>query len=160
MSKVTLAIYRDLSNRIAGEPDDGPIAWKAHRKRPRVIEDVFADKSFRKSKTDGRAEDTSSTHELAELVIEIVKEPTVQIALSATAVYIGKVVAKQFDDIVGRGVRHLFQKLYKAFTGKKIGDYWITLPDDSRIVVAPDSQITITLRGGKPVNFHFDSPPG
>jgi hypothetical protein len=51
------------------------------------------------------------------------------------------------------GILRTANKLCKEFTGKKIGDCWVTLPDDSRIVVAPDSQITITLRGGKPVNF-------
>ncbi len=128
-------------------------------KRRRIIEDLLADEAFRKSKTDHNAEDETRTHELAEFVIEILKEPTAQIVFSAAAGYIGTVLAKQFDDLVSRGVRHLFQKLYKAFKAKKIGDYSITLPDGSRLVVAPDSQVAITLRGGKPISFHSDSPP-
>jgi hypothetical protein len=37
-----LGIYRDLSNRLQNQPDDGPIAREAHQKRRRALEEDHA----------------------------------------------------------------------------------------------------------------------
>ena len=158
MHKITICVYRDLSNRLAGELDDGPMAWAAHRERRQVIADIFADPSFKIEKN-VEAEDELRTHELAETIAQIYNEPTTSIILTAAALYVGRVIAKQIDDVAGRGVRYVFQKLYDAFKKKKIGDYWITLPDNSKVAVQPDSQVVITFKDGKVIEFYADTPP-
>lgn len=67
MQEINIYVYRDLSNRLAGEPDDGPMAWAAHKERRLVIADTFADPAFKIEKNVD-AEDETRTHELAEII--------------------------------------------------------------------------------------------
>ncbi len=157
MREIAICVYRDLSNRLAGEPDDGPMAWAAHRERRRVIADILADPSLKSEKNE--AEDETRTHELTETIIQIYNEPTTHIVLTAAALYVGKVVAKQIDDVAGRGVRYVFQKLLDVFKKKKIADYWITLPDNSKVAVQRDAQVVITFKDGKVIEFNVETPP-
>ncbi len=156
--EVTLHVYRDLSNRNAGEPDDGPMAWSAHRERLRVLKEALEDPAFQVSNW-GVANDEGQTHELAEFVVKIMQEPTIQVAMMGAAAYAGKVIAAQVDKLVGHGVEKILDRLLSALKLKKIGDFWITLSDGSHLQVSPNSQVRISIRGGKVIEYHVDSPP-
>ncbi|RPJ86989.1 MAG: hypothetical protein EHM18_03395 [Acidobacteria bacterium] len=156
--ELTLHVYRDLSNRLAGEPDDGPSAWLAHRERLRVLREVLEDRAFQVSDWGG-ADDEKRTHELAEFVVQIIHDPTVQAAMLGAAVYAGKVIAKQVDNLAGHAVEKILDRLISGFKRKKIGDFWISFPDGSRIQLSPNSDVSISIRGGKPIEYHVDSPP-
>lgn len=156
--EVTLHVYRDLSNRNANEPDDGPMAWSAHRERLRVLKEALDDPAFHVPKW-GVAEDEERPHELAEFVVQIVQEPTIQVAMLSAAAYAGKVIAKQVDKLVGHGVERIFDRLLSAFKSKKIGDFWITLPDGSHLQVSSNSEVRISIQDGKVIEYHVDSPP-
>lgn len=153
-----LHLYRDLSNRIAGEPDDGPMAWSAHRERLKVIQQLSADPCFAIEDW-GDANDEEQTHELVEVLLKIIEEPTAQAITLGAAVYVGKVIAAQVDKILGRAVGRLFDRLCNAFKQKKTGDFWITLPDESKIRVDASAKVTVTIKDGKTISYHVDSPP-
>jgi hypothetical protein len=158
MTALRIYVYRDRVSNRAGEPDDGPTAWAAHRERRRVLADALQDGAFRVLKNDD-ADDERRTHELSETIVDIVSQPTSVVILSATALYCGKVVAKLIDETVGRGVAYLFQKLTSALKKRKIESFQVVLPDNSRIDVGSDSYIQVLLKEGKVRRFHCDAPP-
>jgi hypothetical protein len=156
---LTLHVYRNLDNRIAGEPDDGSLAWQAHRERLRVLQETLDDPAFR-VRDWGVADDTERPHELAEVVAEVLANPTVQAIAWAAAGYAGRLVAQQIDERLGGALSRVLDRLLSAFRSKQIGDFWITLPDGSSVQVDANANVSIRLRDGKPVDFHVDSPPG
>lgn len=158
MSQLHIWVYRDLENRRVGEPDNGPLAWEAHRERERVLEEILADPGCSGTLSE-EAIDREQTHEFVEMFVAIGTSPTVQALLLPAAAYIGKILTKQVDKMVGDAVAGLFEKLTAQFKKKRIGDFWIECPDGTRIAVGPDGYVRLTLRDGKLVSFDVDHVP-
>lgn len=158
MSEIHLWVYRDFENRQAGEPDDGRLAWAAHRAREEALREVLSDPAFSTTWSD-EVTDRARPHELVEVVVEVLKNPTAQAVLMGAAAYVGKVIAAQVDKMLGDGVAHIFNGIIGHLRKKKVGDFWITLPDGGRIAVDPNSQVHISLKDGKAISFILDSPP-
>jgi hypothetical protein len=157
-AEVRLHLYRDLSNRILGEPDDGPMARDAHVRRRVFLEHLETEPGITVVSM-GVAAD-KEPHELAEIMLAIAQNPTVQVALSGAALYVGKVLAGSIDRALGNVVERLFDKLVSAFRSKETGDFSIFLPDGSHIVVQADSTVHIMLNNfGHLESFRLDSPP-
>jgi hypothetical protein len=155
--ELTLLVYRDFSNRAAGEPDDGPLAWRAHRERQVVLTEALPAGAFRRSPS--VADDTARPHELAEVVAEVLKDPTAGVLLSAAALYVLKVLLGQVDELVAKGVAFAFDRLASAFGRKRIGDFAIKLHDGSSVTVDPDSIVTLVFKGGKVEAFNIARAP-
>ena len=82
---IELHVYRDLSNRIAGEPDDGPMAREAHRRRAQALHDEL--KAF--NVTDWGLTDDKKTHELVALIIGFLAAPAVKAAVVPALAFVG-----------------------------------------------------------------------
>lgn len=145
---IKLSVYRDLSNRAAGEPDDGPMAWAAHRERRKILEEVLGDDAFAVEDW-GVTKDEQRPHELADLIIDIVKDATpVGVAL-AVGTQVLKLIAKPFEKKIDAAVQKIFGRLFDAFRKKRIGDFTMTLPDGTRVQCPPGAKIVVTLPDGK-----------
>jgi arginine utilization protein RocB len=155
---IHMYVYRDLRNRQVGEPDDGPLAWKAHRAREQAIREALANTAFN-VKLSEEVTDNERSHELAEVVVTVVAHPTTQAIMTGAAIYVGKVIATQIDEMMGNAVAQIIEKFIERFRKKTIGDFWLTLPDGSRVAVNPNSDIKISLKNGKVISFNSDSPP-
>ncbi len=157
-ANIKLHLYRDLSNRLVGELDDGPMAQDAHDRRRAFL--GLLDKEPGIAVRDmGVAAATDRPHELADILIEIAKDPTVHLALSGAALYVGKVVAAQIDKALGNAVAKLFDKLLSGFRSKETGDFWIELSDGSEITLTSDATVQITVKGGRMESFNVDASP-
>jgi hypothetical protein len=153
-------VYRNLENRRRGEPDDGSLAWQAHRERERVLREAVEELELTADWDAARAlTDQKRPHELAELVVEFVKEPTVAKAVGAGAAYVIALVGQQLDQALGNLVGRLFGKLFSAFKEKRTADFWLELPDGSRVQVDANGTARLTFKNGKLVTFQTDSPP-
>ncbi len=156
--EIKLHVYRDLKNQSEGEPDDGAMAWAAHRARLALLTEALDDPAYDVLDW-GAAIDRRRTHEFAELAVGVVSDPATQAALAGAAAYVGGIVAREIDKRVGAAVGAVFDRLLAGFRKKRIGDFWITLPDGSRIQVHPDAEVVITLRDGRMEAFRADAPP-
>lgn len=158
MPEISLWVYRDFENRRVGENDVGPLAWAAHRDRESALREVLGDAAF-SVKWSPEAVDKQRPHELAEVVVSVLSHPTAHAVLMGAAAYVGKIVAGQIDDLMGNAVAHIFSGLVSRFKKKKVGDFWLTLPDGSRIQVDANAQVALSLKDGRVLSFSVDSPP-
>jgi hypothetical protein len=156
-TKWTIHVYRDMSNRTAGEPDSGPMAWDAHRRRMRVLDEALDDPAIRVIMND-EARDDQMTHEVAEAVVEIGKNPGAAMVLGSAASYIGTTLARKIDEAVGDGVGRLFQRLLNAYRRMEIGGFWIETANGVRLVLRSDSRVVITIDEGNLVSFKPGTP--
>jgi hypothetical protein len=143
-STVTVGIYR--SDQAAEH--NSPAAWKAHTLRAQVFDEAIKHKSLRVVTT-GDVYDKDNTHEFAEAVVEILKQPTTQVALTAVGLYIFRHLAKPLDDWVEAGVKRLYKSLFGAFQKKQISEFFLQLPNGEQITVGPEAYVTISVTGGK-----------
>jgi hypothetical protein len=155
--QIELSVYRDLENRMRGQPDDGPLARAAHQKRKRALEADLGDKTFNVVSW-GQTKD-ANPHEMVDLIVAIVTSPPVQAAAVAGAAYVGTVLSSTFSSLLADGVKHLVGKLVGRMTTKEIQDFSIKLPDGSTVNVQSNRQVVITITNGKHVSFSFDNPP-
>jgi hypothetical protein len=143
----TLTVYRDFANRAAGEPDDGSLAWRAHLERQKVLEEAFSDDVFA-VRDWGVARDPGRPHELAQLVIDLVKEPTAAgVAFGAGAVAI-KLLLKPLEKRLEAAVEQLYSRLFAAFRRKRIGDFAIEIEDGTVLACRPDGKIAVQPSAG------------
>lgn len=154
-----LHLYRDLANRAAGQPDDGPLAWEAHRARLAFLRDLDSERDFAVQSW-GVAEDAERPHELAEVVLAIVGAPTLGAVATGAAGYAGRLVAAQLDAALGGAVGRLLDRLIAGFRGRRVGEFELALPDGSTIRMDEDETVTITLRNGKPIRISVEEAPG
>ncbi|HEY2028899.1 MAG TPA: hypothetical protein VGH20_06790 [Myxococcales bacterium] len=144
-SQVTLTVYRNLDNRLKGEPDNGQLAWTAHRDRLDVLRDILSDDAFPVSAWGG-ANDTATTHEVVDVVIDIVKDPTSHGVALAAATLVLKILTKPLEDRIERAVQELFGRLLMAFRKQMIGNFAITFPDG--VAITCPSVTTAEVRVG------------
>jgi hypothetical protein len=159
MSEIHVWVYRDFENRRAGEPDDGALAWKAHRERESALREALDDPGLSVTWSPAMT-DRQRPHELAEVVVDVLAHPSVHAVLLGAAGYVGKVLASQVDKVFGDAVGNLFGKLVDRFKKKRIGDFWIECPDGTRIAVDPNGSVNMSFKDGKLVTFGLDSADG
>jgi hypothetical protein len=153
--RLTVSAYRDS----AGSLPDIPEAWVAHRERAKVLAEVVSESGAFQVVDAGDFNDETRTHEFAEAILEIIKHPAAQVALSAAAVYVLKILTKPLDKKVEEAVGYLYDKLFSAFRKNRIGEFFITLPDGQRIRVDSNSDVEITVRDGKLHHLKIDTLP-
>ncbi|ANW03122.1 hypothetical protein LMTR13_26260 [Bradyrhizobium icense] len=125
-------VYRDLSNRLANEPDDGEMAWDAHRLRRKTLHELLdADSDFEVLEWDPNFDDEKSTHECGLLVLALnwLGFTTVPGALHAFLISVLQGVAVE---VVIRGTGKLIAKLDPRMRTKEIGDAYIQLADQHK----------------------------
>lgn len=144
VSRVAVGIYR----RDQPAEHNSPGAWKAHKLRAKVFDKAVKHKSL-KVVTVRDFYDEENTHEFADAVIEILKEPTTQIALTAAGLYVFKHLTKPLDNWVEAGVKRIYKSLFGAFQKKEINEFFLQLPNGDNIKVGPDANVTITVANGK-----------
>ena len=93
--------------------------------------------------------DEVHTHEFAEAVVEVLKEPSTQVVLAAAGMYVFKLLTKPLDDWVETGVKWLYKSLASAFQKQQISEFFIQLPSGEQITVGPNTHATITVADGK-----------
>ena len=157
VEQITLGVYRDLSNRQAGEPDDGPLARAAHEKRRLVLEEDLNEPCF-KVVDWGKTKDTKP-HEWVQVVVDVVTSPEAQAAATSAVIFLGGVLSKTFSSLLVDGTKHIFWKLWGRMQTKEIEDFSISLPANSTIAITSDRQVHLNIVGGANVSFSFDKPP-
>jgi len=155
METVELHVYRDLSNRVAGEPDDGPMARRAHRLRAEALHEELKDFDV----IDWGATDDKQTHELVSLVVGFIKSPEGQAVLVPALTFMGSILSESLKSVVVDGVKALVTRIVGRMRGptKSIQDGLLVLPDGSRLRVAPDATLQLTLKSGKLWSLHYDA---
>lgn len=126
---------------------------------PKSSQAVVSESAAFRVVDEGDFTDQTRTHEFAEAILEIIKHPAAQVALSAVAVYVLKVLTKPLDKKVESAVGYLYDKLFCAFRKKRIGDFFITLPDGQRIRVESNSDVEVTVHDGKVQRLKIDTIP-
>jgi hypothetical protein len=155
--RIILNVYRDLYNRVIGEPDDGKLAQDAHEKRKRALEDDLNDPSF--AVRDWGDTKDSGPHELVHVIVEVLANPATQAAAASAITFIGGVLSGVFSSLIVDGTKNLVRKLVGRMDRKEIQNFWITLPDGSTVGIQSDRAVNINITGGKNWRFEFDKPP-
>jgi hypothetical protein len=145
---IHLNVYRNLKNRALGSPDDGPLAWEAHSERRKILEELLTDDAF-EVRDWGQTKDEESTHELVEIAIDIIRDPTLTGVAVTAGLAILKLLAKPLEKKLEAAVQRLFGRLFVSFREKKIGDFWITLPDGTMLKCLPGATIEVRLPDGQ-----------
>lgn len=152
---IELHVYRDLSNRVAGEPDDGPMAREAHRRRAQALHEDL--KAF--NVTDWGLTDDAKTHELVALIVGFLAAPAVKAAVVPALAFIGGILSESFKAVVADGVKSLLTSLIGRIREpkKSVQDFWIVLPDKTQLKVDANATIQLTLKSGKLVSLNYDA---
>jgi hypothetical protein len=157
VEQITLGVYRDLTNRLIGEPDDGTLAREAHKKRRLALEEDLNEPCF-KVVNWGDTKD-SEPHEWVQVIVEVVTSPAAQQAAASAVIFLGGVLSETFSSLLVDGTKHIFWKLWGRMQKKEIEDFTITLPANSTIAITTDRQVNLNIAGGGNVSFSFDKPP-
>ncbi len=156
-NQIALGVYRDLENRRLNEPDDGPRASEAHKRRRRALEADLAEPWI--NVLDWGDTKDARPHEFVEVLIGILSSPAVQAAVVPAMSFIGGLLAETIKSELVDGLKNLIPKIVAQVRKKDIQDVYIRLPDNSTVAVRADSKITLSLKGGKLVPFEYDTPP-
>ena len=153
--EIRLLVYRDLSNRSVGEPDDGPMAWDAHRKRGRAVHEALSDPAY-DVRSWGETDDEVRPHELV-IIMVIIRG----IGTALVSGFIAEVIRDTLKDVAKDEIRDaikaaggLLSNLYSKTQAQQIGDFWLELPDGSRIQVDRNATVTVVLANGKVQSYH------
>jgi hypothetical protein len=158
MPELSGEIYRDFENRRKGEPDDGPLAWKAHREREQLLREALDDAGF-SAELSPEMTDAVRPHELATFVAKLLVDHSAHAVLAGAGAYLSGHLLGQVDKLFGNAVGRLFGRLTDQFKKKRIGDFWIKLPDGSKFAVDPNGNVALTFKDGKVVDFNLDNVP-
>jgi hypothetical protein len=156
--EIQLSIYRDLSNRNAGESDEGPMAWDAHKRRRNAVHEILSDPAY-DVQSWGETDDEVRPHELVKIIVTVSR----RIGPTLVSGFIEYVITDTLKDAVKDEIKdaikatgELLSKLYSAMKAKQIGDFWLELPDGSRIQVDLNGGIAVDWVNGKIESY----PPG
>jgi len=144
--QITLGVYRDLTNRLRGEPDDGPLARSAHEKRKKALEEDLLNPSV--SVADWGETRDQNPHEYVELVVEFLSSPVVQMAGMSALTFIGGALSSVCTSIVSDGVKFIFERLVRRMKNKEIQDFNINISGGATIIVHSDFKGTVIINGG------------
>ena len=143
--QITIGVYRDLTNRGLGEPDDGPLAQQAHKKRRKALEEDLGVSGLRVLAW-GDTKD-QRPHENVQLVIEFVSSPAVQTGALAALTFIGGTISKACSSVVADGLKYVIGKLIARMRSKEIENFSIQAPGGVSINVHQNFSGTITVSG-------------
>jgi hypothetical protein len=158
--EIHLSIYRNLRNREVGEPDDGPMAWDAHRKRRQAVHEVLSDPAY-DVRSWGETDDTVRPHEVVTIIVIVSRRIG-----TALVPFIAEVVGDALKDMAKDKIKDAIQvtagllsNLYSQKQAKQIGDFSLELPDGSRIRVGLDGGITVVWANRKVLSYPPDWKP-
>jgi len=161
LTTIKLDVWRDLKNRLEGEPDDGPLAREAHRLRAAALhEDLCGFEVVSWGDTDD-----VNPHELVSLTIAILAAPAVKAAIIPAAAFVGAVLSDVVTSTVADGVKCLLSKFarrVRASAGKADGlrpfqNFGIQIPKSASVTVDLDGVVHVTLVSGKSVSISYDA---
>jgi hypothetical protein len=144
---IKLSVYRDLSNRVVGEPDDGPLARRAHKFRGQALHAVLDDPAFRISSWGDT--DDEEPHELVEVTAVVVGALKVA-AGTAIGMFVAEILKDVAKDTLKAAVVKLVEGLYKRMKGKNraIQDFYLELNKGVTIHVQPDGAVNLYAPAG------------
>jgi hypothetical protein len=143
--QITLGVFRDLTNRMRGEPDDGPLARLAHERRKEALEEDLRAPGV-KVVDWGETKD-QNPHEYVQLVLEFLSSPAVHMAGMSAAAFIGGVLSNTCTSVVSDGIKFIFERLVKRMKNKEIQDFNISISGGTTIIVHSDFNGTIIING-------------
>lgn len=143
--QITLGVFRDLTNRFRGEPDDGPLARLAHEKRKEALEEDLGAPGVKVVDWDQTKD--QNPHEYVQLVVEFLSSPAVHTAGITAAAFIGGVLSNACTSVVSDGIKFIFEKLVKRMKKKEIQDFNISSSGGIVINVHSDFRGTIVING-------------
>ena len=161
MTTIKLDVWRDLKNRLEGEPDDGPLAREAHQLRAAALhEDLREFEVVSWGDTDD-----VEPHELVSLTIAILAAPAVKAAIVPAAAFVGGVLSDVVTSTVADGVKYLLSKFARRVrpsAGKTTGlkpfqNFGIQIPKSASVAVDLDGVVLVTLASGKSVSISYDA---
>ena len=152
----SLHVYRDLSNRQAGQPDDGPMAREAHERRKTALHAALDGSGF-EVRNWGETDD-KNPHELASLILT-----SIGTAVVAAGSVLGPIAYQLLLDALKDAARDsiknalvgLTERLisYMRAKPKAVQDFWINAPNGMMIRVDPDERIVVRLASGETKTF-------
>jgi len=147
-----LGVYRWM-------PTEQAYAWQRHEARRMALEAAL-------SADDVSVEDWGLTkddqaHEFVELAITVAASSVVSSGAWLALQWLAKELAKKaVDEGIAAGLKAILAKLRGPQQAKKLGDYFVTAPDGTRVQVWPPEvggrEVVITFRDGTQVTF---APP-
>jgi hypothetical protein len=134
--QIHLRVWRRLDNRLEGLPDDSPRAVELHNERRDALVEALDGRRDMRVLDWGQTKD-AQTHELVELVVEVVTSPTVTGAASAALGWLATRIKDAVGDVAVDGIKGLIQRLLPQQKRRRILDFDIKLPNGARVTVQP-----------------------
>ena len=151
---ISLRVYRDLTNRRVGEPDNGPLARDAHRRRAVALHEDLKGLDVKKW---GQTDD-ANPHELVEVIVGVLALPAAKVALAPAVAFLGTVLAESGKAALGTIVTHFVTKgLERMRKPKKDYEDFTVIVGGRSIIVGQDSTLRIQLPNGKWVTLASDA---
>jgi hypothetical protein len=143
--QIRLSVYRRLDNRLEGLPDDSPRALELHNERRDALVEALDGPQDMRVLDWGQTKDTQS-HELVELVVEVITSPAVTGVASAALGWLATRIKDAVSDVAVDGIKGLIQRLLPQQKRRRIRDFNIELPNGARVTVYPhDDHAEITV---------------
>lgn len=134
--QIQLHVYRRLDNRLEGLPDDSPRAVELHNERRDALVEALDGRRDMRVLDWGKTKDTQS-HELVDLVVEVVTNPAVTGVASAALGWLATRIKDAVSDVAVDGIKGLIQWLLPQQKRRRILDFGIDLPNGARVTVQP-----------------------
>lgn len=149
METIRLSVYRCFDDRAQGEPDDAASARELHERRLHALEDALDKGDEEIHVLDWGETKDSEPHELVELVVGVGGPAALKYVVVPALTMLGeKLVELGTDRAASELVKAVVSRLWPKQQAKQLNDYWITLPNGTRVAVEPpDRQTTITVTG-------------
>jgi hypothetical protein len=134
--QIRLHVYRRLDNRLEGLPDDSPRALELHNERRDALVEALDGRPDMRVLDWGETKDTQS-HELVELVVEVITNPAVTEVASVALGWLATRIKDAVGDVAVDGIKRLIQRLLPQQKRRRILDFDIKLPNGARVTVQP-----------------------
>jgi hypothetical protein len=123
-----LWVYRNLSNRLEGLPDDSPRALELHNLRKAALHEAL-DPGDAWTVEKWGVTDNAEPHELTEIILAIAANPQWVHAVGAALAWVGPELVKAgVGTVVAETVKLLLTRLMPKQEEKKIADFTIMVP--------------------------------
>jgi hypothetical protein len=134
--QIHLSVFRRLDNRLEDLPDDSPRALELHNDRRDALVEALDGRQDMRVVDWGKTKDTQS-HELVELVVEVVTNPALTGAASAALGWLATRIKDAVGDTAVEGIKGLIQRLLPQQKRRRILDFDIELRNGAHVTVRP-----------------------
>ena len=134
--QLRIHVYRRLDNRLEGLPDDSPRALELHNERRDALVEALDGRPDFRVLDWGETKDTES-HELVDVVIDIITSPAVTAFASAAFTWLATQIKEAASDLAVDGIKGLVRRLLPQQKRRRIQDFEIELSNGVRVTVYP-----------------------